>query len=84
MPPAESCNGLDDDCDGSTDEDFSCIQNREECVDWNTYRKCASDCSGWSSTDCNVGGANHCCSDGPGNVKCCTDGGCSTGCVSVM
>ena len=26
VPPAESCNGADDDCDGDTDEDLPCIQ----------------------------------------------------------
>jgi cysteine-rich repeat protein len=25
-PPAEECNGVDDDCDGAADEDFGCVQ----------------------------------------------------------
>ncbi len=26
LPPAESCNAMDDDCDGTTDDEFACIQ----------------------------------------------------------
>ncbi|MFW5921179.1 MAG: putative metal-binding motif-containing protein, partial [Polyangiales bacterium] len=37
IPPAESCNGEDDDCDGLVDEDFTCVPG-------NT-RSCTTDCS---------------------------------------
>ncbi|MDI7268627.1 MAG: MopE-related protein [Myxococcota bacterium] len=31
--PAESCNGVDDDCDGQTDEDFECVRGTTEPCD---------------------------------------------------
>jgi len=53
-PPAEACNGMDDDCDGSTDEDFTCARG--------TTRGCSVSCAmpGTETCDssCNWGGCN--------------------------
>ncbi|MBI2892521.1 MAG: hypothetical protein HYY06_03150 [Deltaproteobacteria bacterium] len=39
--PDETCNGLDDDCDGEADEDFACVQG--------TAEACATICGGGES-----------------------------------
>lgn len=55
-PQVETCNGIDDDCDGETDEDFDigdlCFVN-------------TGDCHGHGSIECNDQGATQC-SAGPG------------------
>ena len=50
--PAETCNGFDDDCDGTTDEESDCAAGltgecKTDCGSKGT-RQCAADCS-WSS-----------------------------------
>jgi hypothetical protein len=49
IPPVESCNALDDDCDGATDETFPCIRGRgvsceNLCLVPGT-QTCSSDCT---------------------------------------
>ena len=43
-PPAEQCNGLDDDCDGAPDNGFSCVKGMET--------PCQTVCETWSSATC--------------------------------
>jgi hypothetical protein len=43
-PPAEACNGADDDCDLATDEDFACRRGAE--------RACFTSCLTWGSQTC--------------------------------
>jgi hypothetical protein len=44
LPPAETCNGRDDDCDGSTDEGFNCRQGATQ--------SCATSCGTTGSQTC--------------------------------
>lgn len=44
--PAETCNGLDDDCDGATDEDFACRPG--------TSRPCDTICGSLGTESCSV------------------------------
>ncbi len=44
LPPAETCNGVDDDCDGSRDEGFACIQS--------TSGSCTTSCGTTGSRTC--------------------------------
>jgi hypothetical protein len=79
---AESCNDLDDDCDGATDEDFDCdpgTEALEACGFCGTrHRTCGGDClwPGWSEcegTKTCAPGTLQPCVEGCGN-RACTDG----------
>ncbi|AKF03088.1 hypothetical protein DB32_000237 [Sandaracinus amylolyticus] len=60
-PPAESCNGADDDCDGARDETFTCVRG--------ATRPCASACGSGVET-CSTACAWGACS---APTSCCTD-----------
>ncbi|MBZ0120617.1 MAG: hypothetical protein K8H88_26730, partial [Sandaracinaceae bacterium] len=47
QPPSESCNGLDDDCDGTADNGFECAMRAS--------RSCATACGTTGSAPCNAG-----------------------------
>ncbi len=55
-PPTETCNGQDDDCDGSTDEDFSCVLG--ESVACTTT--CGSSGTGTCASGCSLPGPSQC------------------------
>ncbi|NMC71903.1 MAG: hypothetical protein GYA57_17850 [Myxococcales bacterium] len=91
-PPAEVCNGADDDCDGTTDETFACVQGSTgacttTCGSTGT-RVCSASCA-WESCvppaeSCN-GADDDCdgaCDDG---FECCARSGatCATTCGST-
>ena len=64
-PPAEVCNGRDDDCDGSTDEDFGCIRGASEVCTVGScsgIRTCSSSCS-WGGCDLGPAPTNDACSN---------------------
>jgi hypothetical protein len=46
VPPAELCNGLDDDCDTTVDEGFTCVQN--------TTSSCTTSCNSTGTHVCNA------------------------------
>lgn len=51
-PRPEVCNGLDDDCDGSADETFTCVQGATMACSATCgpgTRTCSADCSAWES-----------------------------------
>ena len=52
-PPAEACNGIDDDCNGAADDVFACVQGASEACTTSCgssgMRTCGADCT-WS--DC--------------------------------
>ncbi|MCZ7681702.1 MAG: putative metal-binding motif-containing protein [Sandaracinaceae bacterium] len=91
-PPAETCNGADDDCDGLTDDGFACAQGSTgSCTSscgTTGSRTCSASCA-WGSCNppaeaCN-GADDDCdgtCDDG---FACCRGsiGSCTTGCGSV-
>ena len=59
VPPAETCNGVDDDCDGVADDDFTCARDEtESCTlarhgSWFAgLAACEDDCSGWDLSAC--------------------------------
>jgi hypothetical protein len=55
-PPAEVCNGVDDDCDRTCDDGFRCCARSErDCSTLGFYSGtalCADDCSGWVTSTC--------------------------------
>ncbi|MFK7992089.1 MAG: putative metal-binding motif-containing protein [Sandaracinaceae bacterium] len=55
-PPAETCNGLDDDCDGQRDETFTCV--RASTVACTT--SCGSTGSGTCTSSCGLPSASSC------------------------
>jgi hypothetical protein len=65
-PPSETCSGRDDDCDGSTDEGFDCVQG--------TSGTCANACS--------VSGNRTCATDCTWGACCGTTEECSTSCAT--
>ncbi len=50
-PPAETCNGMDDDCDGDDDEDFDCVRDSTRSCD-----TCATAGTDTCDSTCNWGG----------------------------
>ena len=56
-PPAEICNGVDDDCDGSRDEDFECVRGE---VGVFCTTECGSTGSGVCSMSCELPGPGEC------------------------
>jgi hypothetical protein len=46
-PPAETCNGLDDDCDGAVDDAFSCVRN-------STAHACVTGCGTVGTRSCSA------------------------------
>jgi hypothetical protein len=50
MPPAETCNGEDDDCDGEPDEDFECAEGRTTAC----ASRCGSTGTGLCASGCHV------------------------------
>ncbi len=91
-PPAETCNGVDDDCNGSADDVFACVQGATEtcttgCGSPGT-RTCLTDCS-WSACmapaeTCN-GGDDDCDMSVDEDFACVrgTSTGCTTSCGST-
>jgi hypothetical protein len=55
-PPAETCNGVDDDCDAACDDGFACCAGATtDCGILGAgtgTAVCASDCAGWDTTGC--------------------------------
>ncbi|MBI5488139.1 MAG: hypothetical protein HY905_12470 [Deltaproteobacteria bacterium] len=95
IPPAESCNGADDDCDGETDEGFSCIAGRPaacltSCGSTGTGT-CTSACDPAVPADCvapteTCNGADDDCDGAADDGFACVQGAivsCSTGCGSL-
>jgi cysteine-rich repeat protein len=56
-PPAETCNALDDDCDGATDETFECVQDR---AGVSCTTSCGSTGTGVCSSSCSLPPAGAC------------------------
>ena len=56
-PPDETCNGVDDDCDGPRDEDFECVQGE---VGVFCTTECGSTGSGTCSMSCELPGPGEC------------------------
>jgi len=56
VPPAEVCNGVDDDCDAACDDGFTCCAGAtRDCTLLGFDRGtalCAGDCSGWDTVTC--------------------------------
>lgn len=56
VPPEETCNGGDDDCDGRCDDGFTCCQGEtRDCrlLGWHAGTAiCNSSCGGWTQTAC--------------------------------
>ncbi len=55
-PPAETCNGVDDDCDGTCDDGFTCCQGTTRpCNALGFYAgtaTCRSSCASWNTSSC--------------------------------
>lgn len=71
VPPTETCNGEDDDCDGTADNGFTCAAGLSEacttpCGTPGT-RTCAADCGGWSACT-GPEACNACDDDGDGRT----------------
>jgi hypothetical protein len=51
VAPAEVCNGRDDDCDGSTDEGYTCTAGATRACTGSCFgtQTCNTSCSGWST-----------------------------------
>lgn len=79
-PPAESCNGDDDDCDGASDEDFACVQFAiTPCV-----TACGSNGSSMCQADCSIGQCvppPEVCNDLDDDCDGAIDNGCPTPCA---
>ncbi|MBI5500679.1 MAG: hypothetical protein HY907_10595 [Deltaproteobacteria bacterium] len=73
-PPAEACNGADDDCDGMTDEDSACVPGSS--VSCSTA--CGSTGSGLCTATCEIPGGAAC--TPPAEVCNGTDDDCVGGC----
>jgi hypothetical protein len=56
VPPAEVCDGVDDDCDGGVDEGFACAAGAtRDCTLLGYYAgaaACLDDCTGWDESTC--------------------------------
>ena len=56
MPPAEVCNGVDDDCDGACDDGFACCQGRDrDCTALGYFSgtaTCLDSCAGFDERSC--------------------------------
>jgi hypothetical protein len=82
IPPAETCNGRDDDCDGRRDNGFICpLGDSEECINAvgvAGYRTCGMDCTWSSCCSASETCGNHFDDDCNGA----TDDGCSVDCSS--
>jgi Stigma-specific protein, Stig1/Putative metal-binding motif len=76
QPAAESCNGLDDDCNGQADEGFDLMRDNEHCGSCGTSCNadetcCAGRCTNLNTDNSNCGacGAEHACATG---TTCCS------------
>ncbi|MBI5499493.1 MAG: hypothetical protein HY907_04585 [Deltaproteobacteria bacterium] len=71
VPPAETCNALDDDCNGETDETFACVTGAS--------RACATSCGSSGTQDCSASCAWGACTP-PAEVCNGVDDDCASGC----
>ena len=65
VPPAEVCNGLDDDCDGRVDDGFECIRGSSEVCTVGSCtgsRTCSASCT-WSGCDLGPAPTNDACAE---------------------
>ena len=92
VPPAETCNGLDDDCSGAADDVFDCVQGAgvactSSCGTAGTG-SCTASCTTPTPTSCTppveiCNGLDDDCVSGPDNGFACIRGGgvgCTTSC----
>jgi hypothetical protein len=96
-PPAEVCNGADDNCNGSCDEGFTCCaRSTRDCTALGFVSgtaTCRADCSGWDTSGCNTcgnrrrDGTEQCDGADLGGATCASQGfgggtlACTPGCV---
>ncbi len=56
VPPAETCNGVDDDCDTACDDGFTCCSgSTRSCTTLGFFAgsaTCRADCGGWDTAGC--------------------------------
>ncbi|MBN1772829.1 MAG: hypothetical protein JXB32_16280 [Deltaproteobacteria bacterium] len=91
-PPAETCNAVDDDCDGATDETYACIRSHST----NCTTTCGSTGSGTCTSSCNIpapasctppaetcNGADDDCVGGPDNGFPCVRGATGVDCTTT-
>ena len=87
-PSEELCNGVDDDCDGTTDENFDLLQDEANCggcgdVCGDGLTCCSGNCVDQSANGLNCGGCGISCEEGEACCGgACTDLGTGTDCAA--
>ena len=82
-PPAETCNGVDDDCDGTCDEPALCCLGERRCCTMggdSGYQVCASSCNWGPCQSCPGPPTYVCCNEG---TECCHYDCSSADCVPL-
>ncbi|MBI5503061.1 MAG: FG-GAP repeat protein [Deltaproteobacteria bacterium] len=91
VAPAETCNGLDDDCDGAPDDGFACIQGAlvpcATVCSTAGYGPCSATCGFPAAVDCTASeacnGADDDCDGAPDDGFACVAGSADVACTSA-